>query len=133
MLAAPSPLSRAEPLFPIPHLPFFSSLTTVPWVSKRNPSRGAEIPPAPTLSGTRSGLPTISLSPLDATLMDIPASVECCKQKTYGLAKPFKCNTYKKHGVGGILPILERRETGTTKPQDFADCLSIPVRFPPRG
>src|SRR5260370_23204711 len=24
----------------------------------------------------------------------------CCKQKTYGLAKPFRCNTYKKHGWG---------------------------------
>src|SRR5882762_7773489 len=22
----------------------------------------------------------------------------CCKQKTYGLAKPFRCKTYKKHG-----------------------------------
>src|SRR5712664_4960428 len=26
---------------------------------------------------------------------------KCCKQKTYGLAKPFRCNTYKKHGGGG--------------------------------
>ena len=26
---------------------------------------------------------------------------KCCKQKTYGLAKPFRCNTYKKQGVGG--------------------------------
>jgi len=27
---------------------------------------------------------------------------KCCKQKTYGMAKPFRCNTYKKHkGVGG--------------------------------
>src|SRR5260370_394742 len=25
---------------------------------------------------------------------------KCCKQKTYGLAKPFRCNTYKKHGAG---------------------------------
>src|SRR6267378_3720993 len=23
---------------------------------------------------------------------------KCCKQKTYGLAKPFRCNTYKKQG-----------------------------------
>jgi len=23
-----------------------------------------------------------------------------CKQKTYGLSKPFRCNTYKKHGDG---------------------------------
>ena len=26
---------------------------------------------------------------------------KCCKQKTYSLAKPFRCNTYKKHGGGG--------------------------------
>src|SRR6266576_3995697 len=28
---------------------------------------------------------------------------KCCKQKTYGRAKPFRCNTYKKQGVGGPL------------------------------
>ena len=27
---------------------------------------------------------------------------KCCKQKTYGLAKPFRCNTYKKQGGGGL-------------------------------
>src|SRR5260370_36698362 len=40
---------------------------------------------------------------------------KCCKQRTYRLAKPFRCNTYKKPGGGGILPILERvrsRQTG---------------------
>ncbi len=26
---------------------------------------------------------------------------KCCKQKTYGLTKPFRCNTYKKHGGCG--------------------------------
>src|SRR5260370_13089260 len=26
---------------------------------------------------------------------------KCCKQKTYAPAKPFRCNTYKKHGGGG--------------------------------
>src|SRR5882724_3191098 len=26
---------------------------------------------------------------------------KCCKQKTYGGAKPFRCNTYKKQGGGG--------------------------------
>ncbi len=28
---------------------------------------------------------------------------KCCKQKTYGLVKPFRCNTYKKQGEGGRL------------------------------
>ena len=32
---------------------------------------------------------------------------KCCKQKTYGLAKPFRCNTYKKHG--GSLPFIVPR------------------------
>jgi hypothetical protein len=36
---------------------------------------------------------------------------KCCKQKTYGLAKPFRCNTCKKQG-GGI-PIMVN--------QDFLD------------
>ena len=27
---------------------------------------------------------------------------KCCKQKTYGLSKPFRCNTYKKHGGGAV-------------------------------
>jgi hypothetical protein len=25
---------------------------------------------------------------------------KCCKQKTYSLSKPFRCNTYKKQGEG---------------------------------
>src|SRR5205814_8812220 len=38
------------------------------------------------------------LRPLAATLMSLPR--KCCKQKTYGIVKPFSCNTYKKVGVG---------------------------------
>ncbi len=29
--------------------------------------------------------------------MNLPR--KCCKQKTCGLAKPFRCNTYKKQGA----------------------------------
>src|SRR5713226_689549 len=47
-------------------------------------------------------LPTIALSPLAATLTDPPR--KCCKQKTYGLANPFRCNTYKKQGVPSFKP-----------------------------
>ena len=40
---------------------------------------------------------------------------KCCKQKTYGLAKPFRCNIYKKQGGPALrrsgvfppIPILE--------------------------
>ncbi len=28
---------------------------------------------------------------------------KCCKQKTYAPPKPFRCNTYKKHGGGGAM------------------------------
>ena len=31
---------------------------------------------------------------------------KCCKKKTYGHAKPFRCNTYTKHGMGVNNPIL---------------------------
>ena len=27
---------------------------------------------------------------------------KCCKQKTYGRTNPFRCNTYKKPGVGAV-------------------------------
>src|SRR5882762_3744407 len=30
----------------------------------------------------------------------ISPSHKCCKQKTYGLVMPFRCDTYKKHRVG---------------------------------
>ena len=46
------------------------------------------------------------LTSLAATLMDCP--LKCCKHKTYGKAKPFRCNTYRKPGVGGTLANLER-------------------------
>ena len=32
------------------------------------------------------------------------SSRKCCKQKTYGPAKSFRCNIYKKHGVG--VPVM---------------------------
>jgi hypothetical protein len=36
---------------------------------------------------------------------------KCCKQKTYGLAKPFRCNTYKKHGGGAAIMVNQALET----------------------
>jgi len=35
------------------------------------------------------------------------------KQKTYGLAKPFRCNTYKKHGGGSSAPLPQRSDVLT--------------------
>jgi len=34
-----------------------------------------------------------------------------CKQKTYGLAKPFRCNTYKKQGGGVAIMVNQALET----------------------
>ena len=36
---------------------------------------------------------------------------KCCKQKTYDLAKPFSCNTYKKHGGGLVIMVNQVLET----------------------
>jgi hypothetical protein len=48
---------------------------------------------------------------------------KCCKQKTYGLTKPFRCNTYEKHR-GRVLSI------GTFRPSDLPTCFpSIPILF----
>src|SRR5216684_8276225 len=49
---------------------------------------------------------------------------KCCKQKTYGLAKPFRCNTYKKHGVppssqklfSFFFPVLSSTPLGASHP-----------------
>ncbi len=49
-----------------------------------------------------------STSPLAATLMDLPASV--ANKRLTARAKPFRCNTYKKPGGRGIVPILVRPE-----------------------
>ncbi len=46
------------------------------------------------------------ISPLAATLMDLPAS--CCGQKTYGLAKPLN-DTYKKPGEGAVGNVFPHR------------------------
>ncbi len=35
---------------------------------------------------------------------------KCCKQKTYGPAKPFRCNTYKKHGGGAAIMVNQALE-----------------------
>ena len=75
-------------------------------------SRGISHSPSPVLLPTdhcrRSPL-TIGLSRLDATLMDLPASVANKRLTTW--LKPFRCNTYKKHrgrrchGVPLVVPL----------------------------
>ncbi len=48
-------------------------------------------------------LPTLALSPLAATLMDLSASV--ANKKLTGQAKLFRCNTYKKPGGGDAMGV----------------------------
>jgi hypothetical protein len=49
---------------------------------------------------------------------------KCCKQKTYGISKPFRCNTYKKTGGGLSLSI----DVQTFRPSDVATARSIAPR-----
>jgi len=56
------------------------------------------------------------LRPLAATLMNLPR--KCCKQKTYGIVKPFRCNTYKKVGVG-VPPDPSYKLAGSRRPTRF--------------
>jgi hypothetical protein len=46
---------------------------------------------------------------------------KCCKQKTYFLAKPFRCNTYKKQGVGQSRAIFH-----LTVQLSTVDCQPLP-------
>src|SRR5260370_6485702 len=52
---------------------------------------------------------------------------KCCKQKTYGLAKPFRCNTYRKLGVGVFFPLWNSQsrtghQQGTARPRSLPVC-----------
>ncbi len=89
--------SKSFPLnsFADPHL-----LTPVASIFYKN-SGGQGVP--------RSAIPCrhfASISPLAATLMDLLVSV--ANKRLTALAKPFRCNIYKKAGGRGIVPILVR-------------------------
>src|SRR6267378_7368785 len=44
---------------------------------------------------------------------------KCCKQKTYGLTKPFRCSTYKKHGARGLSDSRTRQSSLATGLKSF--------------
>ena len=48
---------------------------------------------------------------------------KCCKQKTCGMAKPFKCNTYEKHG-GGLVTMLNQ-VSETSRPPSSSRSVSL--------
>jgi hypothetical protein len=57
---------------------------------------------------------------------------KCCKQKTYGLAKPFRCNTYKNTGVGVSVMVNQVSAKGFRSSNDER-CLRVPTRLGPPG
>src|SRR5258708_37375076 len=53
-----------------------------------------------------------------------------CKQKSYGRAKSFRCNTYKKHGGGGLsFPFWNSSlRTDHRHPRSFFSCTyALPI------
>ena len=65
-------------------------------------------------------LPTIALSPLAATLIDLPVSV--ANKRLTVWAKPFRCNTYKKQGEGTKL-LFTRNPTKASCRVCILECL----------
>jgi len=57
---------------------------------------------------------------------------KCGKQKTYGTAKPFRCNTYKKHGGGREIPPSSERFNACFRPILFPFTLLRTLLQPPR-
>src|SRR6266478_992311 len=59
---------------------------------------------------------------------------KCCKQRTYGLAKPFRCNTYKKHGGKGSRLWLTRNPIGIAVLSNHQERRStcVPTHVAPR-
>src|SRR5713226_7227699 len=101
-------------------------------ISRRHPPRlprhcrGASRGPSSLLS--LSGSPRITLvgillshNPLRCNTYAPPR--KCCKQKTYGPAKPFRCNTYKKQGEG--VPIMVNQVLEKKPPSFFPRSVSL--------
>jgi hypothetical protein len=62
---------------------------------------------------------------------------KCCKQKTYGVAKPFRCNTYKKQGGWSVLLLIRHpmKDVCPERPSGVEGPLFQPMRnlsCPPR-
>ena len=74
---------------------------------------GVGIPPSPAVASAKAG-PPFSAPPQPAgsphshrakffTCNTYKSPRKCCNQKTYVPAKPFRCNIYKKQGVGEVI------------------------------
>jgi hypothetical protein len=71
----------------------------------------------------------IALSPLAATLIDLPASV--ANKRLTVLAKLFRCNTYEKHG-GGV-PVMVNQESDKDHCPERSSGAKIDVSRPCRA
>src|SRR6266851_8927102 len=99
-----------------------------------NVPRGAEKSPKRSLFDGWPGRPfpylVTSLLPFSLFLKSFSRNTygsprKCCKQKTYGLAKPFRCKTNKKHrGWGGRGPLLTIPKLAT---RHFTQVLSFHI------
>ncbi len=56
---------------------------------------------------------------------------KCCKQKTYGHVKPFRCNTYKKQGEGARLWLTRNLNNPLLAPDDKSNSLDSGGRTSP--
>ncbi len=76
-------------------------------------------------------LPTLALSPLAATLMDLSASV--ANKRLTGQAKLFRCNTYK-NPRGGLRPPFRNSRPSNpqlSRCQEFLSTTSLADPYPP--
>jgi hypothetical protein len=61
-----------------------------------SPSNSSKIFPSKTVTFSPTPRPH---NPFSCNTYESPR--KCCKQKSYGMANSFRCNTYRKHGGGG--------------------------------
>src|SRR5260370_24917659 len=68
-------------------------------------TRGISHSPSPLLlAADHCPLPTVHYCSKSFSCNTYGSPRKCCKQKTYGMAKPFRCNTYKKQGGTSFKP-----------------------------
>src|SRR5713226_9419814 len=72
----------------------------------------------------RSDVPTFPCPPKSFTCNTYASPRKCCKQKTYGTAKFFRHNTYKKTGGGSRMLALPTKFSPFTHVPQGSRCLS---------
>ena len=99
------PNSFARNLFADPHL-----LNSAVSIFYKNMGRAPAFQSPSTISCAQCPLAHYCLKSFSCNTYRSPR--KCCKQKTYSSAKPFRCNIYKKHGVGGQVMVNQTTDKG---------------------